>query len=118
MAPLVTQIWHRMQSSFGVGGGSDCAFACMTIGLLRQVSTSRVADEDEAPDTGGTTDEQAHGQHCTVRQLPAQPADKKEAQDDLHSAQAVHQAVGQLAEVKEALRHRSHHCLGDCSETR
>lgn len=73
--------------------------------------TSRVAEEDEAPDAGGATDEQAGGQHGAVRHPPAQPAHKEEAQDDLHPAQAVHQAVGQLAEAEEALRHRSHHGL-------
>lgn len=77
-----------------------------------QVSTSRVAEENEAPDTGGGADDQAHGQHDTVRHLPAQPAYKEEAQDDLHPAQAVHQAVGQLSKAKEALCHRSHHGLG------
>lgn len=76
-----------------------------------QVGTSGVAEEDEAPDTGGTTDDQASSQHGTVRHLPAQPADEEEAQDDLHPAQAVHQAVGQLTEAKEALRHWSHHGL-------
>lgn len=78
-----------------------------------QVSTSGVAEEDEAPDAGGAADEQAHGQHGSVLHLPAQPADEEEAQDDLHPAQAVHQAVGQLAKAKVALRHRCHHGLGD-----
>lgn len=76
-----------------------------------QVSTSGVAEEDEAPDTGGAADDQAHGQHSAVRHLPAQPANKEEAQDDLHPAQAVHQTVAQLAKAKEALRQRSHHGL-------
>lgn len=79
--------------------------------FLRQVSTSRVAEEDEAPDTGGGADDQAHGQHGTVRHLPAQPAHKEEAQDDLHPTQAVHQAVTQLTETEVALRQRCHHGL-------
>lgn len=79
---------------------------------FRRVSTSRAGEEDQAPDTGGATDEQPRGQHGTVRHPPAQPAHEEEAQDDLHPAQAVHQAVGQLAEAEEALRHRSHHGLG------
>lgn len=82
-------------------------------GSSGQVSTSGVAQEDQAPDTGGAADDQAHGQHGTVRHLPAQPADKEEAQDDLHPAQAVHQAVGQLGKAEVALRHRSHHGLGE-----
>lgn len=90
----------------------DCVFACVFVCFPGQVSTSRVAEEDEAPDTGCTADDQAHGQHGTVRHLPAQPAYKEEAQDDLYPAQAVHQAVGQLAKAKEALRQRSHHGLG------
>lgn len=77
-----------------------------------QVSTSGVAEKDEAPDTGGAADDQAHGQHGTVRHLPAQPAHKEEAQDDLHPTQAVHQAVAQLTKAEVALRQRSHHGLG------
>lgn len=79
----------------------------------RQLSTSRVAEEDETPDTGSAADDQAHGQHCSVRHLPAQPAHKEESQDDLHPTQAVHQAVSQLTEAEVALCHRSHHGLGD-----
>lgn len=78
----------------------------------RQVSTSEVADEDEAPDTGSATDDQADSQQSAVRHLPAQPANEEEAQDDLHPAQAVHQAVAQLAKAEVALRQRSHHGLG------
>lgn len=78
----------------------------------RQVSTSRVAQEDDAPDTGGGADDQARGQHGTVRHLRAQPAHKEEAQDDLHPAQAVHQAVAQLTETEVALRQRCYHGLG------
>lgn len=78
----------------------------------RQVITSGAAEEDEAPDTGGGADDQAHSQHGTVRHLPAQPAHKEEAQDDLHPAQAVHQAVTQLAKTEVTLRHRCHHGLG------
>lgn len=84
----------------------------MFVCFLGQVSTSGVAEEGEAPDAGGAADEQAHGQHGSVLHLPAQPADEEEAQDDLHPAQAVHQAVGQLAKTKVALRHRRHHGLG------
>lgn len=79
--------------------------------LPRQVGTSGVAEEDEAPDTGGGADDQARGQHGTVRHLPAQPAHEEEAQDDLHPTQAVHQAVAQLAESKVALRQGCHHGL-------
>lgn len=87
-------------------------FVCVFFFLLRrQVSTSGVAEEDQAPDTGGAADDQACRQHDAVRHPPAQPAHEDEAQDDLHPAQAVHQAVGQLAEAKEALRQRSHHGL-------
>lgn len=87
-------------------------FACVFVCSPRQVSTLGVAEEDEAPDTGGAADDQAHGQHGAVRHLPAQPAHKEEAQDDLHPAQAVHQAVAQLAEAEVALRQRCHHGLG------
>lgn len=86
---------------------SDCSFACPP----GQVGTSRVAEEDEAPDTSHAADDQADGQHGTVRHLPAQPAYEEESQDDLHPTQAVHQAVGQLAEAEEALCQRSHHGL-------
>lgn len=88
-----------------------CLWVCFLL-LHRQVSTSGVAEEDQAPDTGGAADDQARRQHNTVRHPPAQPAHEDEAQDDLHPAQAVHQAVGQLAEAKETLRQRSHHGLG------
>ncbi|KAM7379023.1 hypothetical protein PAMP_004601 [Pampus punctatissimus] len=54
-------------------------------------------------DAGGAADDQAHGQHSTVRHLPAQPAHKEEAQDDLHPTQAVHQAVAQLTEAERCL---------------
>ncbi|KAA8587345.1 hypothetical protein FQN60_016207 [Etheostoma spectabile] len=77
------------------------------------VSTSGVAEEDEAPDTSGAADDKAHSQHSAVCHLPAQPAHKEEAQDDLHPAQAVHQTVAQLAKAEVALRQRSHHGLGD-----
>lgn len=83
---------------------------CMCV-CVRRVSTSRVGEEDEAPDAGGATDEQAGGQYGAVLHPSAEPAHEEEAQDDLHPAQAVHQAVGQLAEAKEALRHRGHHGL-------
>lgn len=89
-----------------------CVRVCVFVCFPRQVSTSGVAEEDEAPDTGGAADDQADGQHGTVRHLPAQPAHKEEAQDDLHPAQAVHQAVAQLAKAEVALRQRSHHGLG------
>lgn len=77
----------------------------------RQVSTSGVAEEGQAPDTGGAADDQAHGQHHSVLHLPAQPAHKEEAQDDLHPTQAVHQTVAQLAQAEVALRQRRHHGL-------
>lgn len=82
-----------------------------------RVSTSRVAEEKQAPDAGGAADDQASGQHGTVRHLPAQPAHEEEAQDDLHPAQAVHQAVAQLPETEVALRQRSHHGLGEGKES-
>lgn len=85
-----------------------CACACACV-----FGTSRVGEEDEAPDTGGAADEQARGQHGAVRHPPAEPAHQEEAQDDLQPAQAVHQAVGQLAEAEQALRHRCHHGLGE-----
>lgn len=88
----------------------SCVFVFVC--LPGQVSTSGVAQEDEAPDTGGAADDQAHGQHGAVRHLPAQPAHKEEAQDDLHPTQAVHQAVAQLAKAEVALCQRSHHGLG------
>lgn len=106
--------WRGAQGLFK----SVCAFACVSFFACvfvcspRQVSTLGVAEEDEAPDTGGAADDQAHGQHGAVRHLPAQPAHKEEAQDDLHPAQAVHQAVAQLAEAEVALRQRCHHGLG------
>lgn len=81
-----------------------------------QVSTSGLAEENEAPDTGGAADDQAHRQHRTVRNLAAQPAHKEEAHDDLHPTQAVHQAVAQLAEAEVALRQRCHHGLGGGGE--
>lgn len=90
---------------------SDCSFACVFACPPGQVGTSGVAEEDEAPDTSHTADDQADGQHGTVRHLPAQPAYEEESQDDLHPTQAVHQAVGQLAEAEEALCQRSHHGL-------
>lgn len=88
-------------------------FAFVFVCSPGQVSTSGVAEEDEAPDTSGAADDQAHSQHGAVRHLPAQPAHKEEAQDDLHPAHAVHQAVAQLAKAEVALRQRSHHGLGD-----
>lgn len=90
-----------------------CICVCVSVGVVfhRQVSTSGVAEEDEAPDTGGAADDQARCQHGAVRHLPAQPAYKEEAQDDLHPAQAVHEAVAQLAKVEVALRKRGHHGL-------
>jgi len=81
-----------------------------------QFCTSGVAEEDEAPDTSDAADDQAHGQNHAVRHLPAQPAHKEEAQDDLHPTQAVHQAVAQLPEAEEALRERSHHGLRGLKE--
>lgn len=93
-----------------------CLRICVCLGVFvsfrGQVSTSGVAEEDQAPDTGGAADDQAHSQHDAVRHLPAQPAHKEEAQDDLHPAQAVHQAVAQLAKAEVALCERSHHGLG------
>lgn len=70
-----------------------------------------MAEEGQAPDAGHGADEEPRRQHHSVRHLPAQPAHQEEAQDDLHAAQAVHQAVGQLAEAEEALRHRGDHGL-------
>ncbi len=109
--PVTERIWRRTRSIFK----SVCAFVCLSLHVclcVFPVSTSGVAEEDEAPDTGGAADDQANGQHDAVRHLPAQPAYKDEAQDDLDPAQAVHQAVGQLAKAKGALRQRSHHGLG------
>lgn len=73
--------------------------------------TLGIGEEDEAPYTSNAADDQAHGQHGTVRHLPAQPAHKKEAQDDLHPAQAVHQTVPQLTKAEVTLRQGSHHGL-------
>lgn len=77
-----------------------------------QVSTSGVAEEHEAPDAGGAADDETQAQHGAVLHPTAQPAHEEEAQDDLHPAQAVHQAVAQLAEAEVALRQRSYHGLG------
>lgn len=75
------------------------------------VGTSEVAEEDEAPDAGGATDEQAGSQQRPLGHLLAQPADKDEARDDFQPTQAVHHTVAQLAKAKVALRQRSHHGL-------
>lgn len=89
---------------------------CLRVFSPGQVSTSGAAEEDEAPDTSDAADDQACGQDGAVGHPPAQPAHKEEAQDDLHPAQAVHQAVAQLAKAEEALRHGSHHGLRDFRE--
>lgn len=47
------------------------AYAFTSVCFPGQVSTSGVADEDEAPDTSGAADDQAHGQHGAVRHLLA-----------------------------------------------
>lgn len=111
-----TRVTHR-----GTGSGTEallslCVGLCVGLGVFVcfcwQVSTLGVAEENEAPDTGGAADDQAHSQHHTIRHLPTQPAHKKEAQDDLHPTQAVHQTVAQLTEAEVVLRQRRHHGLG------
>lgn len=99
--------WLRDSPSLSVRARSSGASAC----FRGQVSTSGLAEENEAPDTGGGADDQASGQHHPVRNPAAQPAHEEEARDDLNPTQAVHQAVAQLAEAEVALRQRGHHGL-------
>ncbi len=75
------------------------------------VLTLRIGQEDQAPDTGDIADDEADGQHHSVRHTLAQPAHEQESSNYLDATNTVHDAVLQLAEVKELLRQRSHHSL-------
>ena len=67
-----------------------------------------VGQEDEAPDAGDVAEDKAHGQHHPLSRTAAQPVDKQEACDHLHTTDAVNDAVLQLPEVKVLLGQRRH----------
>lgn len=73
--------------------------------------TERLSQEDEAPDTGHVADDQADGQDDPLGDAATQPTHKEEAGDDFHAAEAVHDAVLQLAVAKVLLGQRRHHGL-------
>lgn len=75
------------------------------------IHTLWIGQEDEAPDTSATADEQPHRQHHPVLQHTAQPAHQEETRNYLHPTQAVHHTVPQLAKAKVLLRQRGHHGL-------
>lgn len=79
--------------------------------LLLLLLTLRIGQEDQAPDTGDVAEDEADGQHHSLRHALAQPAHEHEPSDHLHATYTVHDAVLQLAEVEELLRQRSHHSL-------
>lgn len=67
-----------------------------------------IGQEDEAPYAGDVAEDEAHGQHHPLGRAAAQPVDKQEACDNLHTTDAVNYAVLQLPEVKVLLGQRSH----------
>lgn len=73
--------------------------------------TLGVGKEDEAPDAGHRAHEQAGSKQHTLLQHTAQPANKEEPTNHLHTTQSVHHTVSQLSKPKVLLRQWCYHGL-------